>query len=363
MGRSPTAFAPTELFVVLLSAYFSGHEHGFTIIVPKDISVSAPVAKYVSTVGGRIITVNEAKTLEGSQIPSHLWVHSFGKSNVSESLIERFNCECSLYADGIKNELGKAKIEESFPDYKGVLFFGFVWKKPFVKNDVPISVCTFQDIVLAFKSLKEILGAEFSFNANDLKKDWLFLRYWGQGPGAFVDGLEYSEVIKKYLIEKDILELVLKGDSRIKSSSTANVIKDLESNYNVVALEDGVKFSKFSSIEADKFFAEAMIPDDFSGRLHSFDSSLSVYTAVTTNADIQFPDEKLVKEVFENTAFAKNVVNYTELYRSVCIKIRELKDAGFIIANNVLVVEKVQSGFIVREANLPHGKLLSIQDL
>lgn len=363
MVHYPAAFAPTELFVVLLSSYFGNHESEFLIIVPDKISVSLPVDKYVRSVGGRIMTAGEAKKLGKEQAPRHLWVHPFGKTHISTVLVEKFGAEYSVYSDGIKNELGKAKLEEVFPEYKELLFFGFAWKRPFIKSGTPVRFCTFRDIDSAFDALKSIVGAKLSFDADDLKKDWLFLRYWGQGAGEFVDGLRYIDVIKRYLSTEDVSSVVLKGDARIMASSTDDVLAGLQNDYDVVALEDRVEFTEADSVEADKFFAETMIPDDFSGRLHCFDSSLSVYAAVATDADIRFPREELITDVFANEGFARNVVSYAGLYRSVCEKIRELKDAGSFRIDAPLVVERKEGNFFVREAQCPTDKAVAIENL
>ncbi|RRQ19907.1 hypothetical protein D5687_10965 [Guyparkeria sp. SCN-R1] len=363
MGHYPAAFAPTELFVVLLSSYFGNHDSGFLIIVPDQVPVSLPVEKYVQSVGGRIMTASEAKKLDKDQVPGHLWVHPFGKAHISTGLIEKFGAQYSVYSDGIKNELGKANLEEVFPDYKELLFFGFVWKRPFIKNGAPVRVCTFRDIDSAFDALKSIVGAKLSFDSDDLKKDWLFLRYWGQGPGEFVDGLRYIDVIKRYLSTEDVSSVVLKGDSRIMASSTDDVLAGLKGDYDVVALEDRVEFTKADSLEVDKFFAEVMIPHDFSGRLHCFDSSLSVYAAVATEATIRFPREELVTDVFANAGFARNVISYAGLYRSVCEKVRELRDADAFKIDDALVVERGEGGFSVREAHCPTDKAVPIEKL
>lgn len=352
MIEHSVAFAPTELFVVLLSSYFRSRNDGFVIIIPDDIYVSFPVNEYVRTVGGRIVSAGEASKLDREDAPSHLWVHSFGKAHISKGLIENFGADYSLYSDGIKNEIGKSKVDQVFPDYKSVLFFGFIVKKPFIKSEVHVEVCTFKDIVSAFDALKTIVGVELSFDADDLKKDWVFLRYWGQGPGEFVGELGYSSVIKKYLSTEGVSDLVLKGDSRVKSASTDDVLKSLRDEYSVVALEDRVEFYNVDSLDADKFFAEVMLPEGFSGRLHCFNSSLSVYAAVKTDADIRFPREGLVKRVFANSRFANNVVNYTALYQSVCNKIKRLKDEDLFKDDHPLVVEKKGGEFFVREAYL-----------
>lgn len=363
MTYCAAAFAPTELFVVLLSSYFGNQDSDFLVIVPDNVGVSSPVKEYVHSVGGQIMTACEAKNLKKERVPSHLWVHSFGKSHISKELIDYFAFDYSLYSDGIKNELGKAKIEEEFPNYQGVLFFGFVWKKPFIKSEVPIRVCTFRDIVSAFETLKSIVGAELSLDTGDLKKDWIFLRYWGQGPGSFIDELGYVDVMKKYLSTEDVSSLVLKGDSRVKASSTDDVLKGLQDDYSVVTLESRVEFSKSDSLDADKFFAEVMIPTDFSGRLHCFDSSLSVYASVTTDADIKFPQEELVRKVFANSDFAKNVISYSALYRSVCHKIRKLRGEGSFNPGEALVVERDQGGFSVRKAQVSSDEKITIDNL
>jgi len=344
-----SAFAPTETFVMLLTAFLKNSESDFLIVVPNDIQVSSPVDSYVKSVGGQVVTIVEAKKLEKKGFPEHIWVHSFGKANVAKELIEHFSIEYSIYSDGLKNELGRPKIEECFPEYQSVLFFGFVWKKPFIKIAVPIRLCSFNDIVSAFHALKSIVGVQLFFTENDITRDFLFLRYWGQGPGEFVSELSYIDVIKNYLSLQNTSSVILKGDSRIRASSTDAVLDGLGKEFDVVAFDDRVTFKYFDSGKPDKFFAEVMIPGEFNGRLHCFDSSLSVYAAVATDATIQFPDEDFIKSVFANNDFASNAITYTNLYRSVCEKVKLLKSSLSFNDKAVLVVERAAGKFSVRE--------------
>ena len=71
-----SAFAPTEIFVMLLTAFLKNSESEFLIVVPSDIQVSSPVDSYVRSVGGQVITIVEAKKLGKKGFPEHIWVHS-----------------------------------------------------------------------------------------------------------------------------------------------------------------------------------------------------------------------------------------------------------------------------------------------
>jgi len=71
-----SAFAPTETFVMLLTAFLKNSESDFLIVVPNDIQVSSPVDSYVKSVGGQVVTIVEAKKLEKKGFPEHIWVHS-----------------------------------------------------------------------------------------------------------------------------------------------------------------------------------------------------------------------------------------------------------------------------------------------
>jgi hypothetical protein len=70
---------------------------------------------------------------------------------------------------------------------------------------------------------------------------------------------------------------------------------------------------------------------------------------VATDATIQFPDEDFIKSVFANNDFASNAITYTNLYRSVCEKVKLLKSSLSFNDKAVLVVERAAGKFSVRE--------------
>src|SRR5690625_1067483 len=153
MYQRPAAFALNEAFVVLLSSYLKNYGSRFLLIVPNNVSVSGPVSVYVESLGGSIITVSEINRIEKNNWPSHIWVHSFGGVPTAKSLIYHFGVGYSLYSDGLKNQLGKKGMEEYFPDYESVLFFGFMWVFPFLRKVVFFEICSFQDLFLSFSSI------------------------------------------------------------------------------------------------------------------------------------------------------------------------------------------------------------------
>lgn len=348
MKNISAALVPNDLFALLLTAFLRTENKTFLIVTMKNVQLSSPVLTVIEKSGGRWVKVNELG-LEVSNGLSHIWVHNFGLKEKVKSVISSFKLGYSIYSDGLKNEIGKAAVEDFFPHYESILCFGFFWHKPFLDKSSQLKVCTFKNIIDIFSDLKKESQAVHNFNEEELKKNWMFLRYWGQGPGEFKDTLNYSIAIKKYLAEKNVNEILIKGDSRIKSISTQDLINNLQDDIKVSTLEDKVLFNNENVIDKDKFFAETMIPESFSGNFHGFDTSLSIYTAVTTSAKVTFPSKELISDVFKNEAFKNGVINYNALYDAVCKEISYLKENNSFDNNKFFVVHRRKDNFKVSE--------------
>ncbi|WP_298942632.1 hypothetical protein [uncultured Psychromonas sp.] len=348
MKNMSAALVHNDLFALLLTAFLRTENKTFLIVTLKNVQLSLPVLSVIEKSGGRWVKLDELG-LEISNGLRHIWVHNFGLKEKAQAIISEFNLEYSIYSDGLKNEIGKDAVEKFFPNYSSILCFGFFWDKPFLKKSSQLKVCTFKNIIDIFSELKLESQAVYNFSEGDLKKDWMFLRYWGQGPGEFKATLNYSTVIEKYLIEKNSSDLLIKGDSRVKSISTQNLIANLQKKMEVSALENKVSFNNENIIDKDKFFAETMIPSTFKGNFHGFNSSLSIYVAIVTSAKVHFPSKEFISDTFKNTAFKNGVINYNALYDAICQKISCLKESNYFDSNKFFIVHRRKDNFEISE--------------
>lgn len=363
MKNMSAALVHNDLFALLLTAFLRTENKTFLIVTLKNVQLSLPVLTVIEKSGGRWIKLDELDE-EISKGLSHIWVHNFGQKEKVQAVISEFNLEYSIYSDGLKNEIGKAAVEDFFPHYASILCFGFLWYKPFLKKSSQLKVCTFKNIIDIFADLGNESQAVHNFSEEDLKKDWMFLRYWGQGPGEFKDGLSYPVVIENYLAEKGVESFLIKGDSRVKAISTEDLISGLQAKMNVTALEDKVSFSNENIKNKDQFFAETMIPSTFNGHFHGFDTSLSIYAAIATSATIHFPSEQLVSDVFKNEPFKNGVITYSTLYDSICKKITTLKESNAFYNDQFFVVHMKNKTFEVSELiNYDKNKSLNLSTL
>jgi hypothetical protein len=343
------AFVPAESFALLLTAFLRKKSEPFILITPNEIQLSQPVLKIIKESGGMVNSTSEVSN-DGLEGVRHIWVHSFGHANISLKIINRYNLTYSIYSDALKNEIGQKAVNEFFPEYQSILTFGFFWYQPFFRNDALLALCSFNEIITIFQQLTNIVQVDVQLTEEDYTKDWLFLRYWGQGHGEFNHDYDYLSVIKEYLAEKNILSVLVKGDSRIKAISTEQLVEELNKTIIVDKIEDKFYFNNPSIENKDTFFAETMIPNKLNGSVHVFDSSLSIYIALTSNAHIQFPSESLIKKVFKNESFSNAVSKYTSFYKFICNHITELKEKKFFSGDDFFVVKNIGKEFVVSKS-------------
>lgn len=222
-------------------------------------------------------------------------------------------------------------------------------------------MCTFDDIVAVFKDLTSQAGVENRLSNDDYSKDWMFLRYWGQGKGEFKSQYDYRTVIQRYLSEYQASSVLIKGDQRVKSISTDQLVEYLSGGFDVEKLEGKFIFNSDSVEDKDNFFAETLLPDNIKGNVHVFDSSLSIYVAINTEAKLCFPNDELILDVFEDHSFASAVIKYSNLYKSVCDYISMLKVKKQFSGCDFFVVTNKGKDFSVSEVMT--NRSLTISDV
>lgn len=342
------AFIPAEAFALLLTAYFKKQNQPFILITPDSLTISAITATVIEEAGGLLFKKSQVLPEVMGHI-DHIWVHSFGQVDLSCNLIEEYGLDYSIYSDALKNEISKVHVDKHFPDYQALLSFGFLWYKDFLKPEVPLKICTFSDIISVFDEVIRLSGIKSMLTEQDYKKDWVFLRYWGEGKGKFKLGYNYASVIAKYLLEQKVDSVLIKGDSRIKAITTGQLIEALKQSFSVERMDDKFNIKNFSINNKDNFFAEAMISSKLKGRVHVFDSSLSIYIALTTSSKVIFPSQSLINDVFNEEKIAKNVYFYSCFYKTVCQYVELLKKEQSFSKNNFFVIKREINQFVVSQ--------------
>lgn len=289
----------------------------FAVVVPS--LRGTPSERMIQSLGGIILGSMNLNSVSLSC--KRVVLHSFGDVEWQLRMLSQIRHDMTaVYSDYLKNEYAEPLVRQL--GCSGIIFFGWVFQKPFMDIFEKIEVTRFRHCHKVFDLIKkecDLPPLRLRPGVTAANSVLVFLRYWGSGVYKFQQNVTLGDVLLRTLDEDRDVTIYVKDDPRIHRSQYESVFTRLQ--------QDGYHVRPISNLldepvppALDTLFAEFLV-EAISGagfRCYTFDSSICFALQMCAGAKIVFPTAHELQDVFQDRAGMQTVLNYTSFYERVC---------------------------------------------